>query len=62
MNVYTVFIIRKRGRYKKKGSTAALQGDENHVNIYNLVHPGKTGVANYFFLGGDHFGYDDRRV
>ena len=43
-------------------SEAALQADEDYVNVHILVHPEKTSVKNYFSLGGDHCAFDSRRV
>ena len=49
-------------RFKKMGSEAALQAEEDNVNVHNLVHPGKTSITNYSSLGGYHCGYEDCRV
>ena len=43
------------------GSEPVLQA-EDYANVYNLVHPGKTSVTNFFFLGWGHCAFDDRRV
>ena len=44
------------------GSEAALQAEEDYVNVHSLVHPGKTSITNDFSLGGYQCGYDDRCV
>ena len=49
-------------RFKKIGSEAALQSEEDYVNVHNLIYPGKISVTNDVSLGGYHCGYDNRRV
>ena len=39
-----------------------FQMDAYDVNIYSLVHPGKTSVPNFFSLDRGHCGYDGRSV
>ena len=48
-------------RFKKMGSGAALQAEEDYVNAHNHGHPGKISVTNYFSLGRYHCLYNDRR-
>ena len=62
MNVYDVFTIRRWVRFNTMGSEAELQAEEDYVNVYKLVNPGKTSVTNYFSFDGYLCGYDDRRV